>query len=140
MRKLFGIILNIAIYAAIVFAIVYGVPRLLVWKLGTEYPIAAITSGSMWPALKIGDIVLIKKVDKEEIAVGDIVVWSNEKGFTIHRVAELGEKTLTTKGDGNFTNDAPVPYEDVVGETVQFRGKPFRIPYFGYISVWAARK
>ncbi|OGF90955.1 signal peptidase I [Candidatus Giovannonibacteria bacterium RIFCSPLOWO2_02_FULL_45_14] len=140
MKKLLSIILNIAIYVAIVFAIVWGVPRLLAWKLGNEFPIAAITSGSMWPALKIGDIVLIKKVPKEEIKVGDIVVWQNQNGFTIHRVTILDENTLTTKGDGNFTDDPPVRYEDVLGKTVYFRGKPFRVPYFGYISVWAARR
>ena len=146
MRKFLKFILNIVIYAAIVGAIVYGLPYYLTKKLGTSYPIAAITSGSMWPVLHIGDLVLIQKIAKEDIKVGDIIVWQNAKGlpagrqgFTIHRVTKLNEKTLVTKGDGNFTADEPVRYEDVLGRTLM-RGKdPLRIPYMGYISVWAAR-
>ncbi len=99
----------------------------------------------MWPVLHIGDLVLIQKIAKEDIKVGDIIVWQNAKGlpagrqgFTIHRVTKLNEKTLVTKGDGNFTADEPVRYEDVLGRTLM-RGKdPLRIPYMGYISVWAA--
>ena len=141
MRKILGIILNLVIYAAIVALIVFGLPRFLSWRLGTTYPIAAITSGSMWPILKTGDIVLIKKIPKEDIKVGDIVVWQNAKGFTIHRVAKLDQDTLTTKGDANFTDDPLVKYEEVIGRTVYLSGnKPLRIPYFGFISVFAGQR
>jgi len=109
MRKFLKFILNIVIYAAIVGAIVYGLPYYLTKKLGTNYPIAAITSGSMWPVLHIGDLVLIQKIAKEDIKVGDIIVWQNAKGlpagrqgFTIHRVTKLSEKTLVTKGGRQF--------------------------------------
>ena len=126
---------NVVLYVAIVVGIMWGVPQLLSWNLGTPYPIAAITSGSMWPALKKGDVVLIKYIPKEEMRVGDIVVWRNEKGFTIHRVVTLDEQTLTTKGDANFSEDAPVHYGDVVWRTVMFQGTPFRIPYVGFVSL-----
>ena len=118
MKRLLEIMLNLVIYVAIVALIVFGLPRFLSWSLGTQYPIAAITSGSMWPILKTGDIVLIKKIPKEDIKVGDIVVWQNQKGFTIHRVAKLDADTLTTKGDANFTDDPPVKYSEVIGRTV----------------------
>ena len=146
MRRLLKFILNIVIYAAIVGLIVWGLPKYLTKKLGTDYPIAAITSGSMWPALHIGDLVLIEAVKKEDLKIGDIVVWQNSKGppdgrvnFTIHRVKELRKNTLVTKGDGNFTDDEPVKYEDVIGRTVYRGEKPVRVPYMGYISVWAAK-
>mgnify|MGYP001617758227 FL=1 len=136
MKKLGWFLLNLLIYLAIVALIVWGLPQFLSWKLGTQYPIAAITSGSMWPALKEDDIVLIKKIPKEEIKVGDIVVWTNDKGFTIHRVVKLNPNTLVTKGDANFAQDPPVKYEEIVGRTVYWKdSKPLRIPYFGYIAV-----
>ena len=140
MKKFLSFILNAIMYLAIVGVIVWGLPRFLTYKLGTSYPIAAITSGSMWPVLHIGDLVFIEKAAKEDLREGDIVVWQNEKGFTIHRVFALNEKTIVTKGDGNFTNDDPVKYEDIIGRTV-YRGdtRPLRIPYFGYISVWSAK-
>ena len=146
-KKTLKILLEVLLYAAIVVGIVWGVPNLLSKKLGTEYPIAAITSGSMWPALKQNDIVFIQAVPKEELKEGDIIVWKNppiasttstsseQAGFTIHRIVELREDTLVTKGDANFSEDKPVSYKDVVGRTVVFRGKPLRVPFFGYISV-----
>src|SRR3989344_3667931 len=145
MKKFLGFILNIAIYLAIVGIVIYGLPYYLTKKLGTDYPIAAITSGSMWPVLHIGDLVLIKSVSKEDLKVGDIIVWQNpstssgQAGFTIHRIAKLNENTLVTKGDGNFTEDSPVKYSDVIGRTVYRNGNPVRIPYMGYISVWSAK-
>lgn len=133
-------IFNLIIYIAIVGAVVFGFPRALSWYLNTPYPMAAITSGSMWPVLKEGSLVFIKAVKKEDIKVGDIVVYRNEKGFTIHRVAELRENDLTTKGDANFQKDIPAKYEDIIGKTLTIFGKPAAIPYLGLISVAANKK
>ena len=135
MKKVLSLILNIAIYAAIVAVIVKGVPYILQKKLGSEQPMATITSGSMWPALKTWDVVFIEKVTREEIKKGDIIVWRHERGFTIHRVVSLGLKTLTTKGDANFAEDGPVSYDDVVGRAVVKKsGSPWRIPYIGMVT------
>ena len=70
--------------------------------------------------------------------MGDIVVWSNPKGFTIHRIVKLSEKTLTTKGDANFKEDEAVRYEDLIGKAYRVGEKYVRIPYLGYISVISA--
>lgn len=136
-KKIRNFVLNAAIYIGIVVAVLWGAPKLLTYELGTEYPMAAITSGSMWPALKEGDLILIKATAKESMKIGDIIIWkSNETagGFIIHRVARLDRDTFTTKGDANFTEDTPVRYENIVGKTIMFREKPLRIPYLGFIS------
>lgn len=137
MKRLGKIFLNIGIYVVIVATALFGLPRFLAWYLATPYPMAAITSSSMWPQLKKGDLVIIEGVKKEDIAKGDVVVWQNPRGFTIHRVVRLNEKTLVTKGDANFTEDAPVSYDDVIGRTYQVMGRNVRLPYFGLISVYA---
>jgi len=131
---------SFAIYVAIIFVIIFGLPRFLSKTLNTPYPMAAITSGSMWPALEEGDLVFIKGISGEEIKVGDIIVYRNGERatFTIHRVVSLGEKTIITKGDANFSEDAPVSYEDVIGRAVNLRGKPVHIPYLGSITVFAS--
>lgn len=123
------------IYIIIFAAIVYGTPKILVKTLNTTYPIAAITSSSMWPALKQGDIVFIKGVGaKIEVKIGDIVVYKNERGFTIHRVIQMDENTLTTKGDANNVADAPLAYSELIGKTVDLKGKLIRLPYLGKLS------
>lgn len=135
-RSKWGLLFNM-LYAAFLVAIVVGTPKVLSNVLETQYPMAAITSGSMWPALKTKDLIFIKGTAREELAVGDIIVYQNRTNntFTIHRIVKMGETKLTTKGDANFTEDAPVAYEDVVGEALTWNGKPVRIPFLGTITI-----
>ena len=125
---------ELAIYVTIVVTVVWGIPAALSYFLHTEYPIAAVTSSSMWPALSAGDLVVIEGAPKESLSVGDIIVWRHDGGFTIHRIVELNDSTLVTKGDANFPKDNPIKYDDVIGKTVTMRGKPLRIPYLGKIG------
>ena len=62
MSKTLSILKDFILYVVILATILFGVPRFLSWYLETPYPIAAITSGSMWPALKEGDLVFIEGV------------------------------------------------------------------------------
>ena len=139
-KKIIKIAANILIYILIVAGLIVGLPKFLSWELKTPYPMAAITSGSMWPALKEGELVFIQGVKKEEIKVGDIIVYRGGAGggFVIHRVERLGEGTLITKGDANFTEDAPVKYENIVGRTLYLLNRPVHIPYLGSITVYAS--
>lgn len=139
MKKILKLFFNIGIYVAIVSGTIYGLPKFLAWYLETPYPMAAITSGSMWPALKEGDLIFIEGVKKEELAVGDVVVFRNRDGgsFTIHRIAELRKDELVTKGDANFNPDDPTAYEDVIGRAVKARGRYLRLPHLGSITVMA---
>ncbi len=134
-KRIIKVIIEWIVYLIIFLTIVYGTPKLMVKILHTDSPIASITSSSMWPALKEGDIVFIKGISgKADVKAGDIVVYKNERGFTIHRIIEMGEDTLTTKGDANNVNDAPVTYDKLIGKTVNYKDKPIRIPYLGKLS------
>ncbi|MDF1497767.1 MAG: signal peptidase I [Patescibacteria group bacterium] len=133
-------IIEFIIYLVFVGAVAIGTPKALVYALGTDYPIASITSGSMWPELKKNDLVLIKYAEKKSLAKGDIVVFKNERGFTIHRIVELNEDTITTKGDANNVSDSPVEYEKIIGKTVNWNNKPVRIPYLGRLTIWASNR
>ena len=137
MRKIIKSILGWILYIAILVGLIYGIPKGLAYFLKTEYPIASITSGSMWPSLKKGDLILIKGIDgKEEIKVGDIVVYKNPKGFTIHRVIEMNEETFVTQGDANNVEDSPVRYEEIIGKPLTINDKPFRIPFLGRVGMF----
>ena len=134
-----GAIINVLVYVLITGGMVLGVPRALSAVLNTPFPMAAITSGSMWPELKVGSLVFIQGIDGREVRVGDIIVFRNENNtFTIHRVAELKENSLTTKGDANFKEDEPIAYKDVIGRAVVVSGKPLSIPHLGSITVFAS--
>ena len=144
MNKKIKSIIEIFLYIAFVAVLVMATPKALVYALGTEYPIASITSGSMWPELKKGDLVFIEYADKNSLAVGDIIVYKNpstssgQAGFTIHRIIELNDDTLKTKGDANNISDLSIGYDKVVGRTVNWKEKPFRIPQLGKLTIWAS--
>ncbi|GAI86272.1 unnamed protein product [marine sediment metagenome] len=129
------------VYLAVLIGLVWGTPKALAYLLDTDYPMASITSGSMWPALKKGDMVLIKGVhSKEDIQIDDVVVYENPKGFTIHRVIKLREDTLVTKGDANNTPDTPIKYEAVIGKALTIKNKMIKIPFLGKIGLIIQRK
>ncbi len=133
-------IINIFTYIAIVAVIVFGLPKFLSYYLETPYPMAAITSGSMWPALKEGDLIFIEGTEPEQVKVGDIVVFRSEAtgNFIIHRVVKISGQTFVTKGDANFTEDQPTKFENLIGKAFSLNGKNMRIPYLGSITVFAS--
>lgn len=136
MNKVLKNIIGWVLYIGLLVGLIYGIPKGLAYFLKTEYPMASITSGSMWPVLKKGDLILIKGIEgKDEIKVGDIVVYKNSKGFTIHRVIEIDENTISTKGDANNVNDSPVSYEEIIGKPLTINDKTIRIPFLGMVSV-----
>ena len=130
------------IYVGLVVGLIYGIPRGMSYLLKTPYPMASITSGSMWPSFKKGDLVFIKGISsKNEVALGDVIVYENELGFTIHRVVELKEDTLVTRGDANNISDVPISYDKIVGKALVTKsGKVLRIPKLGLVSVFAQKK
>lgn len=136
-RIFFGSVSLLA-YVVIVAMLIVVTPRALSVALNTQYPIAAITSSSMWPSLHVGDLVIIQGVDPATLSVGDIIVYTNElHAFTIHRVVEKDQEaqTIVTKGDANEGNDKPISYDNVVGRLYTMGGWRGRIPKLGYISM-----
>ena len=137
-------LIETVIYIVIVGGIVYGLPKFLSWYLQTPYPMASITSGSMWPLLHEGDMVFIKGgMQKEDVKVGDVIIWraaDNELGFVIHRVVEIRENEFVTKGDANFTEDPPVTYDRIIGRAVTFKsGKLMHVPWLGSLTTFAGK-
>ena len=140
MKKIIKETIGWIVYIAILIGLIYGIPRGLTYVLKTDYPMASITSGSMWPSLKKGDFILIKGVEnKEEIGIGDIVVYKNPKGFTIHRVVKMNEDTFVTKGDANNVEDTPVSYDEIIGKPIAINDKPLRIPFLGMVNLFINR-
>ncbi len=141
MPRSLKLILNIITYFSLVGGLIFGLPRFLSWSLGTPYPLAAVTSGSMWPVLDEGDLVFIKgSLHLADLKVGDIIVWRgvDGRGFTIHRITELEGEKITTKGDANFNPDDPITFEQVVGRALTWRDKLVHIPYLGSVTVLAS--
>jgi len=81
------------------------------------YSWAVIGSGSMEPAIKVNDMVIIKKQD--DYNVGDIVTYRSGNISVTHRVVEKSDTGCITKGDFNNVEDPyMIPMENIVGRVV----------------------
>lgn len=90
--------------------------------------IFTVITGSMIPVYDIGDILIVKDVQPEEIKVDDDIVYVGEKGTyrnkTItHRVQEIKQKedgnySIITKGVANFARDPEINQTQVLGKVI----------------------
>ena len=97
------------------------------------YRAFSVTSGSMEPNIKIGDLVIVKQVNSlNDITNGDIITYREKDSFVTHRVVDIvneqGKKVYITKGDNNNANDnLKVSFESIEGKYVK------HVPFAGQI-------
>jgi signal peptidase I len=94
-----------------------------------------VASGSMRPALDVGDVAIIVKVPASQVGPGDVIQYrSIDQPPVIHRVIDVqsiqGSTYFVTQGDANDAPDLePVIAENVVGKHV------YTVRDVGWISV-----
>ena len=128
---------NILLWSIFIVGVVvaiWGIPIALRQALATDEPMLTVTSYSMWPVLKRGDLIFIKAVEPEDIEIGSVIVFHREEGMAVHRVVSMDGYTITTRGDANPKEDQPITYEDVVGRVPTIGDRPFKIPFVGHIA------
>jgi len=94
-----------------------------------------ISSGSMQPALQVGDLAVIQKIDSKTIKEGDIIQFIEENVTVIHRVVTItpqdGQTLYITKGDANDKPDVqPIAGNQILGKSI------FTIPKIGWIQIF----
>lgn len=96
-----------------------------------------ILTGSMEPRYPPGTLVVVRPVDPDDIAIGDVITYQLRSGESIvvtHRVVAVqqgvdGERNFITQGDANNTPDeSPVRPVQVVGRLW------YAVPYIGWIN------
>lgn len=85
----------------------------------------AVLSGSMSgdaeDHIEVGDLIFIGKAEPDELAVGDVIAFMQNKAVVTHRIIgietdENGKLLFSTKGDANNAEDRnPVSEDDLVG-------------------------
>lgn len=95
-----------------------------------NYKILLVQSGSMAPTINTGDLIIVKPTYKYK--KGDIVTFLSKNKFNItHRIFEIKDNQIVTKGDANKVSDQ----ESV--NVNQILGKVFYvIPYFGQLIMF----
>lgn len=80
------------------------------------YGAAVVLSGSMEPEFSKGDLIFVKET--LEYAENDIVVFQDGSTLVVHRIIEIDDEKITTKGDANNTADEPITKEVIKGEVI----------------------
>ncbi len=76
---------------------------------------------SMFPFYLPGDTVRIKKATKENIKIGEVVIFNSSYKIIAHRLIKINNSfsVITTKGDGLKYFDKPIPFDKVKGVVVK---------------------
>jgi signal peptidase len=112
--------------------------------LSTALPFAVgarslvVRSGSMTPAIRTGDVVVVRPIAPSEASVGDIVTFQDPDGsgrLLVHRVRAIGgggrQFSFTTQGDANTTQEHwQVGADGTIGSVV------YRVPKLGFVVSW----
>ena len=76
-----------------------------------------VGTGSMEPEIKTGELIIIK--EESNYKKGDVITFVDKDGFlTTHRIIEMKNKNLITKGDSNDLEDEEIIIENVKGKVV----------------------
>lgn len=90
------------------------------------YTYFEIVSGSMEDAIQIKDYVIVK-IDKNDLEKDDIISFKYEGVIVTHRIIDINNDEILTKGDNNNIEDHPITYEDVIGKVVYIDKKIGRL-------------
>lgn len=88
-----------------------------------------IKTNSMEPTININDVIITKKVEKDEIKTGDVITFMQNGEVITHRITQIDANgEYTTKGDNNNIEDTfKIDYENIEGKHV------LTIPYLGKV-------
>lgn len=139
-------IINIAVYIIVIPILIYNVSLIVQSiiipdKTPSFFGIKTyvVISGSMEPKLKIGDIVIAKRITPEELQVGDIISFRQGHSIITHRISNINRTSdgieYKTKGDNNNIKDIEIVNEkQIEGKVVEI------IPVLGKISLLLQNK
>ena len=96
---------------------------------------SVVVSGSMQPAVMVGDIAITWPVDSAEIQVGDVILYQTGQTAVpiLHRVIEIneynGRYNAITKGDANEASDNPIVLPEKTHKMV------YVVPKLGWVTI-----
>lgn len=87
------------------------------------YKAFIITTNSMEPNIKTGDVIITKNEKEENLKKDDIITFEKQGVLITHRITNIedsdGEKIYSTKGDNNTIEDLEkVRYDEIKGKRI----------------------
>lgn len=80
------------------------------------YGAAVVLTGSMEPTIRANDVILV--AEQPTYAENEIAVYQSGSILVVHRILDITDGMVTTKGDANNAPDAPIELSAVKGKVV----------------------
>ena len=80
------------------------------------YGAAVVLTGSMEPTIHVNDVILV--AEQPTYAENEIAVYQSGSILVVHRILDITDGMVTTKGDANNAPDAPIELSAVKGKVV----------------------
>ena len=80
------------------------------------YGAAVVLTGSMEPTIHANDVILV--AEQPTYAENEIAVYQSGSILVVHRILDITDGMVTTKGDANNAPDVPVELSAVKGKVV----------------------
>lgn len=122
--------------ALLILVVALAAVAIVIPKLAGALPMTVLTS-SMQPGLPPGTLIIVKPVNPDDLAIGDVATYqieSGKPGVITHRILSInliasGERTFVFMGDNNGVADPEAVRE------VQIQGKLwYSIPLIGWVN------
>jgi len=113
---------------------------------------------SMYPTICDGDLIVVEPIRPAVVTVGDIILYQDKSGVTVHRVTHILKRSkenlrsalqgpqdrsisetleFLLRGDAAITDDDPVRPEQILGKVVSIERNGRRIdPYYLRITLY----
>lgn len=115
--------------ALAVMIVLIGLAAATVWGWQTGSRPYVVVSGSMAPAINVGDAVIVQP--DQEVGAGEVATYVAQGQTVTHRVTDVTPAGYRTRGDANETADPTVvPREQVIGVATH------RLPFGGYALIY----
>ena len=152
--KLIGNILYTLMFLIVVFMLIIVVMQRTTNNSLTlgGFRMFSVATGSMVPVYNVGDILISKEIDAEDIKVGDDLVYQGKQGtfagkVVTHRVNSIekqedGNYKIITQGVANNAEDPEIDQTQVYGKIIcklhilSFLGKLVRNVYVFYFLIF----
>ena len=111
-------VVSIVIMIVVIVLVVYLASQKFTGQIATlfGYSCVTVTTGSMEPTIEGGSLIILKEI--EEYKENDIITFRDGNRYVTHRIVEINEGMITTKGDANNACDTPFDKSNIVGKVL----------------------
>lgn len=141
-KKVILVIMSIIIIPIIIYNVLLMLEKNVLPDIGVNIKIPqiiVIDSEDMEPTLNIGDIILIKYIEEEDIKENDIIVFKEGENIITHRVVDILDtdngKKFVTKDNSNVESSGIVKYSNIEGKYQEIK-----IPKIGKLVLFMKNK